>query len=387
MIVLSNKSDCCGCGACSSICPQKCIYMKEDKEGFKYPKIEVSECNNCNLCNKICPVLNKKKVTSGFKSYIAINKDLKTRLNSSSGGVFSLLAETILRQGGVVFGASFDEKFLVNHISVDTVEKIDYIRGTKYCQSDLKQTYMAIKEMLDNEKLVLFSGTPCQVEGLKHFLQKDYANLYTIDLLCHGVPSPRVWNKYLEELEMKYGSRVDKVSFRDKELGWLKYSLVIKFENGEEYKNEFKQDTFGKLFLNNICLRPSCHNCKYKNISRVSDITLGDCWGIVDTENELNDDNGTSLVIVHSENGQELFNDIRQAMAVEKVNLDDVLPKSNDARKSVNPHPNRKKFFKRIDKREKLTSTVKLTENTTLVRIKKRIANSSNNRLRQFDVK
>lgn len=351
MIQIEEKKNCCGCGACVAKCPKHCIELIDDNEGFWYPQIKNNSCIQCNLCIKSCPILQEKKEVEvkPKQSLIAYAKSDKIRLASSSGGLFSLFAKTIIESNGIVIGAAFDEKFMVHHIPISSEEELEKLQGSKYLQSRIEDTYQIAEKNLLIGKSVLFSGTACQIAGLKNYLQKDYLNLYTIDVLCHGVPSPKVWKKYLLEQENIHDAVVQKVSFRQKNKGWKMFSLSLGFTNKKTYSQVYKKDLFMRMFLNDICLRPSCHNCKFKSISRHSDITLGDCWGIEKHSAEMDDDRGASIVLVHSQKGTELFKKVIEELEVKEMDVDIILPATADSRKSVEAHPNRNKFFRYLN--------------------------------------
>lgn len=372
MIKILEKKECCGCGACVSVCPQKCIEFTEDNEGFLYPKVDQKKCINCGLCEKSCPILNKKEINlESEKAYVVYAKDEQIRKKSSSGGIFSLLAEQILNEGGVVFGASFDQDFSVKHIPIFESSDLDLIRGSKYLQSRTENTYAQVKELLESGRIVLYSGVACQIAGLHSFLKKDYDNLYSVDVLCHGVPSPKLWKKYLKEQERNYGGNLKCATFRDKKYGWKHYSVLLTFENEKMYQRKQQEDDFMRLFLKNICLRPSCHDCKFKSLNRPSDITLGDCWGINKLMPEMDDDKGTSVVLIHSGNGEKLFENVKDSMIFKENEVDEILPKSADSRKSVLMHKNRTKFFKKLNRKDiRIKSLVKLIEPSICTRLK-----------------
>ena len=375
MIVISEKKNCCGCSACVNICPQKCIDMKRDIEGFEYPSIIESKCINCSLCEKVCPINNSKKIDDRLlESYVAYSHNDDIRLNSSSGGIFSLIAENILDKKGVVFGASFDSNFDVCHTMIESKSDLYKLRGSKYTQSKIGNTYEQCKQILDSGSIVLYTGTECQISGLKSYLKKEYENLYTVDVLCHGVPSPKLWRKYLEYQEQRYNSSIKQIFFRDKTYGWKDYSINVKFDNNDEYKNIFKNDYFMKLFLKDISLRPSCYDCKFKDINRVSDITLGDCWGIENYMPDMDDDKGTSVVLLHSEKGVNLFNLLKDKMIYkQEFNVDKILAPSADSRKSVFMHPRRNDFFIKLCKNKSIEQLVKTLEPTKYQVIKQNI--------------
>lgn len=374
MIIIKEKSKCCGCGACKQKCPQKCISMKEDNEGFLYPDINENDCIKCGLCEKVCPVINniEKNIEKTPMAYAVYAKDSMIREESSSGGMFTLLAEKVLEKKGIIFGAAFDDKWQVKHIAIDDANKLYLLRGSKYLQSNTEDTFMQVKNALNKEKEVLFSGTECQIVALKKFLGKEYCNLITVGVLCHGVPSQKVWKKYLEFREKEVNSKVGNINFRNKRPGWKEYSLTIRFKNGEEYSEIFYQDLYMKMFLNNICLRPSCHACRFKELNRKSDITIGDFWGIEQIASEMDDNRGTSLVLVHSTKGMELLKSILNRVEIKEVDTNCSLPEEADSRHSVPIHRNREKFFKDIEK-EDIDKLGKLLEDPINIKVKRRI--------------
>jgi len=267
-----------------------------------------------------------------------------------------------------VFGAAFDEDFIVHHIKIDKMEELWKLQGSKYLQSCIGDTFKETEQFLKQGRTVLFSGTCCQIEGLKHFLGREYDNLLTIDVLCHGVPSPKLWKSYWDEKNRLYGKGLS-VSFRNKESGWKQYSVKFTFENGVVYKESFYTDSYMKLFLNNICLRPSCHDCKFKSLNRLSDISLGDSWGIEKYKPHMDDDKGTSVVLIHSEKGKKLFDLCKEKMTFEEAEIDKILPPSADSRKSVLMHPRRKKFFKLLNKGAATEKLILLLKPPMYVRI------------------
>ena len=232
MIRIVDKKKCCGCGACAQRCPRKCITMHTDKEGFAYPVVDTGQCTNCGLCEKVCPVINQQPEQQPIATYAAINSNNMVREHSSSGGIFTLLAEEAINNGGVVFGAAFNKKWEVEHIFVDNANDLKRLRGSKYMQSDIGNSYAMAEKFLKEGKEVLFSGTPCQVAGLKRFLRKEYKNLKTVDFVCHGTPSPLVWRKYLNEVcHANNISVITDIQFRNKAEGWKNYSFQIKYTN------------------------------------------------------------------------------------------------------------------------------------------------------------
>ena len=349
MSEITKKDMCCGCHACYNICPKNAITMIEDKKGFMYPVINHDKCINCGLCKKVCPILNNKKEDKKqIEAYACYNLNEYERMNSSSGGIFILIAKEIIGRGGVVFGASFDDNFNVIHSYVDSEEYVRKFMTSKYTQSSIGNIYKKVKEFLNDNRYVLFTGTPCQIEGLKSYLRKDYAKLYTQDIICHGVPSPKVWKKYVKYQEEKYNDKACKISFRNKDFGWTLYSTKIEFKR-VTYSYIHSNDLFMKAFLSNICLRDSCYNCSFKKKYRVSDITLADYWGINNVHSDMNDDKGVSLIIVNSDKGRELFHSLKNNLKYVQTNLEDALKYNPAMIESANHSDNEKNFFDDID--------------------------------------
>lgn len=340
MIRFTEKNNCCGCSACEQRCPKHCIKMQEDEEGFLYPEIDPAECIDCRICEKVCPFEIDLDSQKPLITYAAINPDTNERINSSSGGIFSLLARKVLQKGGVVFGASFDRQWKVCHKAVERESDLYLFRGSKYVQSRIDGAYQEAKEFLNRGRIVLFSGTACQIAGLRLFLMKDYENLLTVDVVCHGVPSPRVWDDYVRYLRRAKGTindnntiftsqigepEIDGISFRDKQEGWKKYAFVVRYSAGQkeptnndnstvetifEVREPMSKNVYMQGFLNNLFLRPSCHMCKVKGGRCGSDITLGDFWGIRDLLPEIDDDKGVSLSIANTRKGKAYINSV-----------------------------------------------------------------------------
>lgn len=339
MINIIEKKECCGCSACVQACPKQCISFQSDSEGFFYPRVNEEHCINCGLCEKVCPILNVNEERKPKKVYAAWNEDESIRYSSSSGGVFTALAEEFINQGGVVFGAKFDSEWKVVHDYVDSIEGLSAFRGSKYVQSDIHDCYRKASVLLKKGVKVLFTGTPCQIAGLRHYLRNDYANLITLDVICHGVPSPMVWSDYLKNLQQRRGllplspkksynsnnTYIEQVSFRDKLNGWKKYDFTINFtsnynktnktdkivaspfEKSVVFREESRRNVYMLGFLKCFYLRPSCHDCRFRCGKSGSDITLGDFWGIQHIKPELDDDKGISLVLANSKKGEDLI--------------------------------------------------------------------------------
>lgn len=328
MIALKEKQQCCGCGACAQACPKNCIVMQSDDEGFLYPQIDQTVCIQCGLCEKVCPMLQSpaEDTSSQPKAYAAYNMDETIRLQSSSGGVFTLLALQTLQNGGGVFGATLSADCKsVHHTMVSSEVDLAKLRSSKYLQSEIGVCYKQTQAFLREGKPVLFSGTPCEIEGLKAFLRKDYDNLTCVDLVCHGAPSPKLWKQYVEYREKQNGQMVKEACFRYKENGWREYSVKLCFENNAEYIRKYNKDPFMQMFLQDLCLRPSCYSCPFKKKNRVSDITLADFWGSGRVCPDMDDDKGLSLVIVHSSKGEKLLQKVKDKMKVLEVPLESAL--------------------------------------------------------------
>lgn len=318
MIIIQDKTKCCGCSACVHICPKHSISFKEDSEGFLYPEVSKKSCIDCGLCEKVCPVINQNNERLPLKVFAAKHRDDKIRMSSSSGGVFTLLAEQIIDEGGVVFGAKFNESWEVVHDFAETKEDLIPFRGSKYVQSRIGDAYINVERFLKSGRKVMFTGTPCQIAGLKKYLRKQYENLLAVDFVCHGVPSPMVWGKYLEEELARQGevgkksvltsskakSVLSDVSFRDKSTGWKKFSFVLSFfksldaeEKNTVLSTVFYENAYMDAFLSNLSLRPSCYACPAKSGKSEADVTIGDFWGIEQTLPEFDDDKGVSLIL------------------------------------------------------------------------------------------
>lgn len=363
MIEITKKEQCCGCSACVHICPKHSISFQEDKEGFLYPKVDLETCVDCGLCDKVCPIINQDPEREPHKVYAAKNNDENIRLRSSSGGVFTFLAEKIIEEGGVVFGARFNENWEVIHDYTDTIEGLEPFRGSKYVQSAIGESYKQAEAFLKAGQKVMFTGTPCQIAGLRNFLRKDYENLLTVDFVCHGVPSPLVWRMYLKEEIARQGevgrnsvltsSKVvpvlTGVNFRDKSTGWKKFSFVLNFSKasaeGEQntvLSTVFTDNDYMKAFLSNLSLRPSCYSCPAKAGKSGADITIGDFWGIENVLPELDDNRGLSLLMLHSQRGIEHFISLR--CDVSEVNFTEVIM-GNSAYQIPVPMPINREFF------------------------------------------
>lgn len=364
-----EKSRCTGCTACKNICPKGAITMVEDIDGFKYPVIDQDKCINCGLCVKTCPILNTKENESLNKCYVGYNKNEEVRLNSSSGGIFSLIANNILDQKGIVIGAAFNKENELKHIAIEKTKDLNKLMGSKYLQSDLTDIFKYIKENIKDRK-ILFVGTPCQVGGLKAFIKNDYNNLICVDLVCHGVPSPKLFKKYIEELESKNGKLLN-YNFRDNSTGWDTYSNTATFKD-KKITEDRKQNKYMKLFLSDVALRQSCFNCNFKLGNKYSDITLGDFWGIKNHYPEMYNKSGVSAIIINTEKGNELFNNINKDIEYKECKLEEIVSGNPSLKISGKEPKTRTNFFKDLDNLSISNLTKKYQRKTSILRKIKR---------------
>lgn len=345
-----KENECTGCGACFNKCPVPAIQMVENSEGFLFPHINESTCIHCGQCLAVCPVHKVEYQNLNEPECYAACANDDIRMDSSSGGIFTLAAQYILDQNGYVCGAAYTDNFeKVEHILISDESELSCLRGSKYVQSDMGQNYRKIQEILKDGKLVLFTGCPCQVAGLYKFLGHEYDNLFTIDLVCHGVPSPKVFRRFVQQRKKEHGP-IKYLSFRDKHAyGWT-VSTLINFDNGETYKKYRTDSSYMKSFLELMSLRKSCGNCPFAHIPRMGDLTIADFWNIDKYNKEYDDKKGTSMVLINNERGRQLFDLIHWKMILcEKVPLD--FAKKNNAQlyASSKLHPRRKRFFSILD--------------------------------------
>lgn len=372
METVIDQQLCTGCHACFNACPGHAIRMEEDEEGFLYPLIDQQLCVDCGKCRAICPVQHQPECNEREDTYACAAADGEVRLASSSGAVFALLASDILQKGGLVCGAAFDGPGRVKHIVIDDKSQLPRILGTKYVQSEIGSVYAEIGEALRSGRRVLFSGTGCQVAGLKNYLGQDPPELLTVDLICHGVPSPAVWRDYLRELGKE--SPVAEAEFRVRNANGKKTGFRYLLENGEEHCHEQKDDVYVKGFLQNLYLRSSCFSCAFKGTKRCSDLTIGDFWSAKEFHPALEDGLGVSAVLVHNEKGAAAFQRIAPAMKWEPATPSEAAYWNECLLRSVEPTDRRNAFFARWKREELLPLLREMTEQGTQHRAEKAVS-------------
>lgn len=342
--LIINKNDCCGCGACAAICPQNAISMIEDENGFIYPHIDQNKCISCGVCLKTCGYKTAIPENDPLKVLGATNTNKNQLLESSSGGIFPAIAKYFLTNNAVVYGAAYDfndNSYSVKHIRINNLEDLPRLQGSKYVQSIIqKDIFIHIKNDLEDNKQVLFSGTPCQIVAIKNYLKKDYKNLYTIDIVCHGVPNQKMFNSYLSYYEKKWKCSIKSFNFRNKKSGWTDFFSKTVLESGKEKIIFSKLQAYYTYFLDSFIYRENCYTCKYAQKNRMGDITLGDFWGIEQTHGEVVESwnnelfNGISCVLINSEKGKYIFEQVKDSLKtfestyekVSKYNLQLVRP-------------------------------------------------------------
>lgn len=351
MIQIKDKSQCCGCTACKSICAKNAITMKQDEEGFLYPIVDKTKCINCGLCDKVCPVKNAKENEKKQHAYIFQNKNDEIRRQSTSGGAFTAIAEYVIKNSGIVYGAIFDENYKVIHVGIEKSEEIYKFRNSKYVQSEIGNCYIEIKRHLESNKLVCFSGTSCQIEGLKNYLMKEYENLILVDVVCRAVPSPLVWKKYLVLRQKEY-KNIKTIMFRDKYYGYKYSNLSIynkENDKTKEYHRGVDSDPYLRAFFSNICDRPSCYDCKFKKLHRESDITIWDCFDVEKYNKEFDDDKGTNRILTHTEKGYNIIKEITKQNKAEEIDVEKATAGFLAIFKSVKKNDKREQFFEDVN--------------------------------------
>ncbi len=356
MINITDKTKCCGCCACVDICPYDAISLRTDIEGFWYPEVDHSKCVECGLCEKVCPELHisdlkRNDFPKPEKAIAAIHKDMSVRWDSTSGGAFSALADAMYSIGGYVSGAVYNEDFSVSNFISSNPSDLVRLRSSKYLQSNAEGLYKEIRDLLRNGEKVLACGTPCQMAALRSFLRKDYENLVIVDFICRGVNSPKVYRKYLDSLERKYGGKVVYVKAKNKELGWRNLTRKVIFDNGKAYYGVSMDDDFRRGYHTNVYCRPSCYECQYKGFPRMSDITIADYWGIENVDKNLDNNIGTSMILLNSRKGVEYFENIKDMLEWRETPLKLVLPGNIALTRTIESAKiDRVQFFEDLDK-------------------------------------
>ena len=408
MIHITDKKNCCGCAACVQRCPKQCIRLEEDTEGFLYPQVDEETCIKCGLCEKVCPILNQADKLSVLEVLAVKNPNDEERMNSSSGGVFLPLAREVINQGGVVFGAVYDESWEVHHVYAEKIEDVYPMMGSKYLQSKIGNSFKDAERFLKQGREVLFVGSPCQIAGLRTYLRnKQYSNLLAVDFLCHGVPSPGVWRRYLAETYGGYDAKeqsrlqatagknsvllsslnatspIGDIKFRDKiESGWKKFRFVVRQKSASKadqntvLSSDIHYDNpFMRGFLSDIYLRPSCYACKCKNGVNHSDMTIADFWGINQIAPEFDDDKGVGLVLLNTKKGEEYFS--RLPMDMMPSNLEKAHYYNGGFNEHTKAHPKRDQFFFLIENGKSIKAAVdiclRLPFKQRVVRVVKKI--------------
>lgn len=349
-VKIEEKDLCCGCTACYSVCPKNAIKMVRDNEGFLYPKVDIEKCINCGMCKKVCPILNKAKLNEFKpKAYLFQNSNEEIRRESTSGGIFTAIGEFVIKNNGIVYGAAFDDSFVVNHIGVVNADKLSKFRKSKYVQSNQNNCFKEIKQYLDTGKLVCYSGTPCQVGGLRAYLMKEYENLILVDIMCHSVPSPLVFEKYKRHiLKRMNANKILNINFRDKSKYGYKYSMMtVETDNGK-YSQGIDTDPYLRAFFSDVSVRPSCYNCYFKTMKRISDLTIWDCFNINEIDKSFDDDKGTTRVLVQSEKGEKLLEKLNN-VRLKELDINVATKKVKEMTNSVNYNSRRKEFFGNIN--------------------------------------
>lgn len=363
MIQISDKAKCCGCLACVNACPAQCIVPRRDREGFNYPVANPDLCIKCGLCEMVCPVLNPMEPRNPMEAYAArstkhpaVNSTATDK--ASSGGIFPALAARFIDEGGIVYGAAFAPDLTVEHIEVADKEALEKLKGSKYVQSELYSAYEEVKDHLKAGQKVLFSGTPCQIAGLKKFLGSHTEGLLTVDVACHGVPSPGLWEKYVKAFEETHHCKLRSVNFRDKTRSWRQYDVVYKTSQDEDIRIAAEDDIYLSLFRQDVTLRPSCYNCPSRNGRSGSDITLADLWSVHLTAPAMDDDRGTSLVLVNSEQGKARIETL-QIEEICRIDPAEAVKENGGFATEVMIPPKREEFFKGVHSTKNLIKYMK----------------------------
>lgn len=350
MINIVNKVECCGCEACYNVCPKNCIEMKPDEEGFLYPRVKQDTCINCGLCEKVCPIINHvpREKNDNQEAYLMQHKDDEICRQSTAGGVFTGIASYVIEKGGIVFGVEMTEDYQVRHTSVETIEELVKFRNSKYVQSRIGTVFQQVKSELNKGRMVCFSGTPCQVEGLRHFLGKDHENLILVDVVCRAVPSPGVWKKYIQ-YEVEQRGEMSSVRFRDKTLGYQYSTMELKSKDGKTYRGGIESQPWLRMFFSGMIIRPSCTDCKFRSRYRNSDFTIWDCFPSYRFDKSFDERKGTTRVLVHTKMGKSIINSMLSYYKYFSCECDCVVKGVSELIDSPKVNREREIFFEEIN--------------------------------------
>lgn len=345
-----RKNRCCSCRACEQACPVHCISMKYE-HGFYYPSIDTETCIKCGKCVRVCQFSDKKEEVQAQNPQVYAGWSKNSFEKSTSGGIFPVLAEYVLKQEGYVFGAAFTPDFHVNLVGTCRKEELENMKGSKYTRSDTQQTYSEVKELLKHGKQVLYSGTPCQIAGLQNFLGKTYDNLICVDLVCHGLPSEIVFQQYIKDLEKEQDSLLTEFRFRNKKQGVMGTEYYMVFQNGTQIREPLNKNKYSLTYNSLIAHMPSCYSCPYASSKRVSDITIGDFWGIEKYNPEATNPDGTSVLIANTEKGMNLLSNASDRLVLIPETMEHAKANNPALHHSIKKHPMSEKFMKEIEKK------------------------------------
>lgn len=348
MIEIKDKKDCCGCWACKNVCPVQCISMPEDAEGFRYPTVDKDKCINCHLCEKVCPIIHAEadKPNEKQRAYLLQHNDKEVLLQSASGGAFTAIASWVIRQGGVVFGAAYDKDFQVVHQYVETEKDLQKFRNSKYVQSYTGDALKQVKDFLKQGRMVCYSGTPCQLEGLLRYLRKPYDNLITIDVMCHSITSPKIFRMYVAEMKKKYGDDLSNIMFRDKSPYGYEYSQMSVYKGGKQvYREGVDTDAYLRSFFSDVNVRPSCYDCKFKKQHHLTDFSIWDCFDVYKFSSKLDNDKGVTRILANTEKAQLILKEIQEDTTLMEIPVDEAVSGVHEMLHSVKMSPRRERFF------------------------------------------
>lgn len=347
---IKNKADCTGCRACEQLCPVKCIQMVEDENGFLFPKIDEEKCINCGLCQRRCPQINRKEEKRERKAYAVKAKETEVSKNSTSAGIAYILARKTIKENGIVFGCAYNDKLEPIQTKVEKEEELQKLRGSKYVFSNTLHSYSETKEALEEKENVLYIGTPCQIGGLYAFLGKEYENLLTVDIVCHGVPSQKMFLKYIAYLEEKFKAKITNYEFRNKDKAiWGEFCAKVTLDNGKVKYLNADEDPYYSNFLKGTIYRDCCYECRYANYNRVGDITLADFWGIEKADSKFSSSEGVSLVIVNSSRGEKVFKDIGNQIEYKEFSMEQASDKNSNLKQPTLRSAKRDEIYEGIN--------------------------------------